>query len=127
MPTFRNLTPHPIRYRFDQENNAPEPLDTDVVFSEEKLPLRIAEDNSSAEMVGNFKIVHSVLGEIVNLPPEQDDVYLIVSMPLAQQAWMQGRRDCICGAAEGNVTFKLPNGQNGTYAIRAFRFIISDR
>lgn len=126
MTTFRNLTPHPIRYRFNPTDNTPTPLDTDVVFPEEKLPLRISEDNTdSIELEGGFTLVHSVLGEVVNLPLVEEDTYLIVSMPVAQVAYTLGRRDCIAGAAEGNVTFKLPNGQNGTYAVRAFRVIVS--
>lgn len=120
---FRNLTPHDIRLRIDESNEAI-PLETDIVYLKDPLTLRIDETVVSEIIVDNIRIRLVDLGEIIGLPEYIEGTYLIVSMPTAIQAWKIGRRDVVApDTSEDAIRFTLPNGQNGTYAVRSFRFL----
>lgn len=120
---FKNLNAHDIRYRVDVSNDA-SPSESDVVYPAMKRALRIRETVTDEIVIDGVLIKTTRLGEIEGLPAPEKGVIFIVSMPTAERAYAMGRRDCVSPDTEnGAVKFKLPNGQNGTYAVRAFRFI----
>lgn len=121
---FRNLTPHDVRERTDASNEA-NPLVTDNVYAKEPVALRIHENIIREEIVDGVRIRTTQLGEIEGLPEPVQGLYLIVSMPTAERAYALGRRDVVSpDTGEDAIRFKLPNGAEGIYAVRGFRFIV---
>jgi hypothetical protein len=124
---YRNLTPHAVRIRIEAGDNRPEPLESDIVLAPEPLPLRIAEREGEMWMLdGGIPLIETRLGEIENLPAPQEGVLLVVSMPVAERAYQLGRRDVVSpDSGKTAIRFKLPNGNEGIYAVRRLRFIVS--
>ncbi len=51
---------------------------------------------------------------------------LVVSMSVAERAYALGRRDVVSpDTGLDAIRFKLPNGNEGIYAVRALRYIVS--
>lgn len=123
---FVNLTPHDVRIRL-ADSMVAEPLDTDIVLSQQEIPLRIEESVVSQEVVDGVTIRLTEFGEIVDLPDPVPGTMLIVSMATAQQAYALGRRDVVAPdtGEDSVIRFKLPNGKMGTYAVRFLRYIKS--
>lgn len=124
---FKNLTPHLLRVRIEDSAVA-EPLSTDLVLpapAKGELPaIRIAENVISEEFVEGARIRITELGEIEGLPDPEPGVMLVVSMPTAERAYALGRRDVVSpDTGEDCVRFTLPNGTQGVYAVRGFRYI----
>jgi hypothetical protein len=120
---FRNLTPHAIRIRLDASNEA-SPLESDLVLEAEKMPLRIEEIVVGGCREEGIHIRTTQLGEIEGLPDPVEDAMLVVSMPVAERAYALGRRDVVSpDTGSDAIRFKLPNGNEGIYAVRALRFI----
>jgi|SRR5579859_1642183 len=121
---FRNLTPHAIRIRLDASNE-PQPLESDIVLEAEKSPLRILEKVVEHHRQGDVLIRTTQLGDIEGLPEYEDGVRLVVSMPVAERAYALGRRDVLSPDTGADaIRFKLPNGNEGIYAVRALRYIV---
>lgn len=127
MTKFINLTPHAIRVR-SEESNIATPLESDLVIAApakgEMPAIRITENIVHEEAIDGVRIRTTQLGAIIGLPDPQDGVMLVVSMPTAERAYALGRRDVVSpDTGEDQIRFKLPNGNEGTYAVRGFRFI----
>lgn len=125
---FKNLTPHMIRVR-TEESGVAEALESDLMLAapaKGDMPaLRIAENILHEEIVDGVRVRTTQLGEIEGLPEEEDGVMLVVSMPTAERAYALGRRDVVSpDTSEDRIIFKLSNGQDGTFAVRGFRFIV---
>lgn len=123
-----NLTPHAIRIRIEDSDIA-EPLESDIVLPKpapgELPPLRIAEDIVEEIELDGVRIRTVHLGEIEGLPEPEDGVMLVVSLPTAERAYALGRRDVVSpDSGPDRISFLLPNGQEGTYAVRGLRFIV---
>lgn len=124
---FRNLTPHAIRVRID-ESNDPSPIGSDLVLEAEKTPIRINEIIVEEESVADVLVRITRLGEIEGLPDPKGGVFLVVSMPVADRAFALGRRDVVSpDTGPDAIRFKLPNGNEGIYAVRALRYIDSGK
>ena len=89
-----NLTPHDIRVRF-HDSAIPEAQDGDIVFPSSKISARIEQTSVVSESVNGIPVMRSVFGAIVGLPDPQPDTIYVVSLPVAQQAAMQGRNDVV--------------------------------
>lgn len=125
---YINLTSHMIRVRHEEDTRA-EPLETDLVLQtlgKDEMPaLRVAENVVNETIVEGIRIRSVRLGEIEGLPEQREGVILVTSMPTAERAYALGRRDVVApDTGPDRITFKLPNGQEGVYAVRGFRYIV---
>lgn len=124
---YINLTPHLVRVR-NEASEVAEPLGSDLVLpapAKGELPaIRIAEFISREDHMDGVRIRTTELGEIEGLPEPAEGVMLVVSMPTAERAYALGRRDVVSPDTGADcIRFTLPNGTQGTYAVRGFRFI----
>lgn len=118
---FVNLTPHPVRFRFDASNE-PIAIETDLVFEPMDVshPARIDSVEQDAEPIDGMPVTVTVFGDIYDLPEQQEGIVLIVSLPVVQK--LAGSRPDVVAPHTGpkGGAIRVP-GSPAPYAVRRWQ------
>ena len=115
-----NLTPHALRLRIDELNDAI-PLESDIVLQPAGPAARVDQRSIITGYVNAFPIKRTVFQEIYDLPNPEEGVVYIVSMLVAQQA----KRDDVMSpntAPGQDIRYPADHKLKGlTFAVRGFQ------
>lgn len=118
-----NLTPHVIRVRIDESNEAA-PLESDIVIAPTTPAVRLETKSVVVGEVNGIPIKSTVFGDIQNLPDPEDGVVYVVSLPVAQRAAQLGRTDVVSPNTAPKQDIRYPDGhklKGLTFAVRGFQ------
>ncbi len=102
MTKLINLTPHAIRIRLDESNEAV-PLESDIVIEPTLPAARVRMESVVVSHINDIPVKMSKFSEVENLPEPQDDIVYVVSMVVAQRA---NRSDVVGPNAAGDEIYK---------------------
>lgn len=124
MTKLINLTPHAIRIRIDESNEAI-PLDTDIVLAPTTPVARLDVSSVVTTEVNGIPVKKSAFGNLTGLPePTNEDIVYIVSLPVAQYAAQLGRLDVVSPntAPKQDIRYPADHKLAGlTFAVRSFQ------
>lgn len=93
---IRNLTPHPINvYRRDDNDLALVHFGPDEVLPVDGPPVRLAMKEHDVWNDGTVRYTEVEYGAPTDLPPKEEGVWLVVSLPVALALYGRGRDDLL--------------------------------
>ena len=120
MTKLINLTPHAIRIRLDESNEAV-PLESDIVIEPTLPAARVRMESVVVSHINDIPVKMSKFSEVENLPEPQDDIVYVVSMVVAQRA---NRSDVVGANTAPKEDIRYSEGHKLaglTFAVRGFQ------
>lgn len=121
MTNLINLTPHALRIRIEESNEAI-PLDSDIVIAPTLPSARVRTSLETVEYINGIPVKRNAFAEIENLPEQQEGaIVYITSTLVAQRA---GRADVVSPntAPKEDIRYPAEHKLAGlTFAVRGFQ------
>lgn len=123
MATIVNLTPHRLTVRVE-ESTVTDYLDSDINLEPSGKIARINQTSVTDTPINGIPTTRTVFGDIVDLPEPAHDTVFVVSLPVAQIAAQQGRRDVVSPDTSpkgGAVRYTEGSLKGQIFAVRGFQ------